>query len=372
MQGHVRKRGSKWCAVVYMGLDANGKRKYKWFSGYNTKKEAQRALVEKIQEVNTGAYVEPTKVTVRQFVEIWLEARKSQVRPVTHENNERLLRNHIIPHLGNLTLSKLRGNHVQSLYSELQSNLSPASIQTVHNTLHVMIRDAVKWEYIARDIMQQVTPPRAEHKIRPVWDFNDVQAFNEAVKSHELYVAFTLAVTTGMRRSEILGLKWDDIDFEQAQIHVQRSLKIENGEKVVSEVKTSSSRRTIVLFDEDVERLREHRKKQLEQRMKVGPGFNPENLVFVRADGSSIRPTNFSRDWTVFLKKNNLPHIPLHSSRHTHATLLLALGIHPKVVQERLGHSSIRVTMDLYSHILPGMQEDAVKKLENRIFKTAD
>lgn len=370
MQGHVRKRGSKWCAVVYMGLDANGKRKYKWFSGYATKKEAQRALTEKLQEINTGTYVEPVKMTVLAFSEIWMDARRNQVRGVTWENNERLLKNHILPHIGNMLLTQLRAGHIEKMYADLQ--LTANSILTVHKTLAVMMRAALKWEYINRDIMKQVTPPRVPREIRTVWDFDDVKAFNEAVKGHYLYTAFSLAVTTGMRRSEILGLKWDDIDWERKTIHVQRSLKVENKQKVISEVKTDSSRRMISLFDEDVDHLRQHRIEQLEQRMVLGPEFNPENLVFVRRDGESILPSNFSRDWAEFLKKHELPHIPLHGSRHTHATLMLALGIHPKVVQERLGHGSIRITMDLYSHVLPGMQEEAVKKLERRMFGQAD
>lgn len=374
MKGHVRKRGNKWCFVIDVGRDENGKRKQKWFSGYTTKKEAEKAMAAKLHEIASGGYVAPTNETVETYMRAWLEDKRSQVRPSTYRGYEWLVRVHIVPHLGSVELSDLRPQHLQALYRKLQALEKPLSNRTIlhiHLLLHEALDRAVKWGLIARNVADAVDPPRPEVKRSTIWTPDDVRAFfaaNEHIEAR-YYVAFVLAIMTGMRKGEILALRWSDIDWDNAIAHVNRTLTWTKQGPVFQDPKTDRSRRAVALSPETVAALRRHRALQAHERLLYGSDYKGYDLVLARPNGEPLYPRTLDNAWYRALERAAVPRIRFHDLRHTHASLLLAQGVHPKIVSERLGHSTVNITLDTYSHVLPGLQKQVADQFDTLIFR---
>jgi len=373
MRGHVRKRGNKWCFVIDVGRDENGKRKQKWFSGYATKKEAEKAMAAKLQEIVSGVYVAENNDTVETYLRNWLEDKRSQVRPSTYRGYEWLVRVHIIPHLGGIELSDLRPQHLQALYRKLQSLDKPLSNRTIlhiHLLLHEALDRAVKWGMVARNVADAVDPPRPEVRRSIVWTPEDVWAFLSANEEAEAryYAAFVLAVMTGMRKGEILGLRWSEIDWDSAVVRINQTLTWTKQGPILQEPKTDRSRRSVALSPETIVALRRHHALQAQERLLYGTEYKDHDLVFARPNGEPLHPRTLDNAWYRALKRANVPRIRFHDLRHTHASLLLAQGVHPKIVSERLGHSTINITLDTYSHVLPGLQKQVADRFDEVIF----
>ena len=232
MNGHVTKKGSKYYVVIELERDANGKRRRKWFGGYSTKKAAQAALVQKLHELQTGQYIEESDVTVAEFLQQWLEYKSSQIRPSSLRSYESHIRHHIVPYIGHIKISKLGPMIIQKFYLDLQKgprndgragNLSSNSVRYAHVILHEALEQAVRWGLISRNVCDLVDPPRPQKTDIQVWDIEDINRFLEVARSSRYYIAFLLAIMTGLRKGEILGLRWRDVDFATKLITVGKT-----------------------------------------------------------------------------------------------------------------------------------------------------
>lgn len=364
MRGHVRKRGSTWAVVVDVGRDEHGRRHQKWHSGFRTKREAGEALTEILGQLSTGQYVAPSKLTVRLFLEDeWLPAIRGRLRPLTFESYAGNVRNHIVPRLGSLRLQQLTPSMINSMYSELGSTLSPRTVRYIHAILRRAFTDAVKWNRLARNPVDAADPPSprsAASRGMTTWSGNELGTFLECVRDDRLAASWRFLAMTGCRRGEALGLRWRDLDFKKKRATIVQTVV---GGRAISEAKTDRGRRTIALDDTTIAALREHRRAQTEERQLMGTAYEDTDLVFCREDGTPMWPRSLTRAFARIVAAAGLPQIRLHDLRHTHATLALQAGVHPKVVQERLGHATISITLDVYSHAIPAMQEDAAARV---------
>ncbi len=286
---------------------------------------------------------------------------------------------HIVPVLGRYELQKLSAQHLQAFYAKKsEEGLSATTINHFHNVLHKALETAVKWNLVARNVCDLVSPPRRKQfEVQPL-SLDQVHKLLSVVEGHYMEALFKLALATGLRRSELMGLKWQDINFGTGVLQVRRILsrvptKMPGKGYIEAEPKTQKSRRSIVIAPFALEALIQHQERQLEAKLKVGSAWQEHDYVFCTSIGTHLNPTRDILDQLkVLLKKAGLPDMRFHDLRHSAATLLLSVGVHPKVVQEILGHSQISITMDVYSHVLPGMQQDAIGKLNDALSGRGD
>ena len=383
MRGSVVKRGDGYSVVVELDRDPmTGKRRQKWHSGYRTKRDAERALGEVVAALHAGTYVEPSKQTVAEFVADWLAAIAPTIRPATHYSYARNLRLHVLPRLGSVHLRRLDAGMLNGLYAVLLAEgkqstggggLAPRSVRYVHTIVHRALRDAVRWGRIARNPADAADPPRAAATTRPTmttWTAEQLRGFIEHTSGHRLHAAFVTLATTGMRRGECLGLRWTDVDLPAGRLSIVQTVIAVNHHIRFGSPKTARGRRTVAIDQRTVAALRDHRQRMLEERLLMGAGFTDHGLVFCRPDGGPLHPERFSRTFTEQARQAGLPPIRLHDLRHTWATLALSTGEHPKVVQERLGHAAIAITLDVYSHVTDGLHGDAASRVAGVIFGT--
>lgn len=363
MRGSVIKRGGSWSVVVDMGRDGDGKRIRKWHSGYDTKRDAERARVEILSRVDRGAYVAPTRTSLGEFlIGEWLPAKRPTVKPTTMASYEMHVTKHIAPRIGGVPLVALNASHINALYAELlidgrrngQGGLSSSTVRRIHATLHKALGDAVRWGRIVRNPTDLADPPKEATPEMSVWSPEQLRTFLDSVRSDRLYAAWLLAATTGMRRGELLGLRWIDVDLEACIVSINQIRTVARYEVLTLTPKTDKGKRTIALDPTTVHALRSYRVAQLEEKLLLGPGYgNAGDLVFTNADGSAIHPERFSSWFRQLRRKSGLPTIRLHDIRHSYVTALLGNGVALKVVSQRIGHSSPIVTMTIYQHVMP-------------------
>jgi integrase len=298
----------------------------------------------------------------------WLsDVVRSTVRPSTWESYERLLRVQVLPEIGRLPLSRLGPQNLAQLYqSMLDRGCSARTAQYAHAVLHRALRQAVRWNLIVRNPAEFVDPPRPQRPSNVVLNPDQINALIVATNGDPLRALYVLAITSGMRQGELLGLKWADVNLEAGSIHVCRQIMRTRAGFVFSDPKTAKGRRTIVLPDLAVVTLRDHRQAQIAKRLAAGLDWEDYDLVFPNAFGRPLERQNvLRRSFQPLLSRAGVPRIRFHDLRHSAATLPLLQGVHPKVVQERLGHATISVTMDIYSHVLPNLQREAADKLDD-------
>lgn len=377
MRGHIRKRGSKWVVIVDVGPDQNGRRKQRWHSGFYTKRDASRALTEILGRLQLGAYVEPSRQTLADFLREWLPAVQVTLRPSTFASYRANVETHIIPHLGTIPLQNLTPATLNGFYAELLQGartgrgrgLKATTVHYIHVILHKSLAQAVRWDRLSRNPADQADPPRrqADTQMR-TWSAEELRAFLEHVRDDRLYHAYLVAATTGLRRGEVLGLRWADVDLDAGRLAIRQTLILVRNELAFSTPKTAKGRRSVALDPVTADALRTYRRTQLEERLAWGPAYQDNDLVFCREDGAPIHPQRFYERFDQQVRAAGLPRIRLHDLRHTHATLALQAGVHPKVVSERLGHSSVAITLDTYSHVVPAMEEEAAAKVAAVVF----
>ena len=370
---YERKNGTYAATFTIEG----GKRKTIYAKTY---KEAQEKLRKALYEQQQGILLTTPQQTVAQFLTDWLEnTQKQSVRPRTYERYEEIVRLHIIPVLGHHKLQHLSAQHVQAFYTKKsQEGLAALTVRSFHTLLHKALETAMKWNLVPRNVCQAVSPPRRERfEVTPL-TLAQIQKLLSALEGHRLEALFTLALATGMRRGELLGLKWQDIDLTRGKLQVRRVLtripsKMPGKGYTEAEPKTQKSRRTIVIASFALKALQEHHIRQTAEKKQAGRFWQEHDYVFCTSLGTPLNPTRDVLDLLkAFLKKADLPDIRFHDLRHSAATLLLSLGVHPKVVQEILGHSQITMTMDIYSHVLPSMHEEAMYTLNEAIRKNQE
>ena len=296
-------------------------------------------------------------------------------RATTSDSYERCVRDHVLPHLGEVGLRELTPERIRNWQTMLLQKprrfrdgpLSPTTVRYCHRLLRRALQDALRWELIDRNPCDAVLAPRAAETEMQVWTPAEVQSFLAAVDKDRLRAMWRLFLVTGMRRGEIAGLRWIDVDLATGRIAVRHTRVLVYDRAQVSQPKTPRSRRVIALDAATVEALTRHRQRQDEERLEFGDAWNDTGYVFTREDGDPLDPDRISHLFGVAAASAGVPRIRLHDLRHTAASLAMATGVHPKVVSERLGHASVAFTLDVYSHLLPGMQEDAAAQIANLI-----
>jgi integrase len=285
---------------------------------------------------------------------------------LTWKRNGEYVHLHLIPRLGKIPLSKLRPQHVQALYStKLEEGLSPTTVRHLHAALHRALDSALRLGLVQRNVSEMVDPPRMHHREMTALSAEQARALLNAAAGNRLEALYVLALTTGMRQGELLALKWRDIDLNEGTLQVRASLQRTRGGFVFAEPKTSRSRRHLALPIVAIEALRKHRARQAEESLRLGEMWEDLDLVFPNTLGRPLDGINLLKYWFFpLLKKAGLPRMRFHDLRHTAATLLLSRGINPKVVSEVLGHAQVSITLDVYSHVTPHMQQMAAKAMD--------
>lgn len=371
MRGHITKRSkNSYSIVISLGKDpTTGKYKYQWVSIKGTKNDAEKRLAELLYQLDNGAFIKPSKVTLAEYLERWLrEYAWANLAPRTAEGYELIVRRHLIPALGKITLTGLKPEQTQRYQSEKLScgrtdgkgGLSPRMVRHHYMALHAALGRAVRIGLLSRNVANAVSPPRYQrHQWQSLSEFG-VSSVLEAARKTPYYVLFYQALFTGMRRSELLALRWRDVDLLLGRVQATRTLhQLRTGEIVIRSPKSDRSRRVVSLPPSATLLFQEEKEKQQRERVAVGLDLKDDDLVFSDLEGRPLHPDTVTHAWIKLVRRIGLNGIRLHDARHTHASLMLKQGVHPKIVQERLGHASIQLTLDTYSHVAPGLQEAA-------------
>jgi integrase len=376
MNGRVFRRSKSGPWIIRYDLPAgqNEKRQQKQESCPGlTKKQAEHKLRDTITAINNGTFVLPSKMTVGGYLNKWLEDyATNSVGPKTFERYAQFIHQHIIPALGDKYLDKLRPIDIQEYYSEAlktgrldgKGGLSALTVLHIHRLLHKALVQAVKWQMLVRNPVDAAEPPRIERKEMKVISGDQITQLIATTEGTMFFIPVLLAVTTGMRRGEIMGLKWDDIDLNTGCLTLRRAV-IQIGEKLMFKApKTQGSRRTIVLPKAAIAGLKAHKEQQDAEKRLFGEGYQKNDLVCAMPDGQPIPPDDISNKFRWIVKRAGLPYMRFHDLRHTSATILIASGVPVKVVSERLGHCNTSITQDIYTHVLPNMQQQAADVMD--------
>lgn len=388
--GQIIPRGEDtWLVRIYTGRDGNGKRRYLNKTIRGKKRDAQDYLNKTLTAISTGIFVEPSPLTIGEYLDKWLQtAARRRVTERTFTGYEWLLKNYVRPSLRQMRLSDLRPLDVQKLYTHMLApklmdkeqpqpgityglGLSARTVRYTHAVLSSALKQAVKWQLLAHNPAVLAELPRQERREMKAFTPEEAMRFLVEAGTDQWGVIFAVALATGMRPEEYLGLQWPDVDLERGIVTIRRALVWrKGGEWYFGEPKTARSRRNIPLPSSVRAALAEHRRRQAAERLKSGPAYQQHGLVFAMNDGRPVLLRTLDRlHYKPTLKRAKLPTtFRLYDLRHTCASLLLSAGEHPKVVSERLGHASVTLTLDVYSHVLPTMQAAASEKLESILF----
>jgi integrase len=371
MNGSIRQRSKgTWQLRYDAPPDGTGKRRFISETVKGNKKDADRVLRERLAAIENGGHVSKHKETVREFMKRWLDTYvATNVTLRTLQGYRGYVDRYIDPAIGAVHLQTLTARHIQGVYAGmLDRSLSNNTVVQLHRILREALSHAVKWGILTRNVADATSPPKVQRNQVKMWDVETTRRFLALVKSTRFGDLYHLAVFTGLRRSELCGVHWDAVDLIEGKLSVVRTLQRIKGHGLVEgQPKTQKSRRSIALSPQTVDLFHSIRGRQIEQQLEAGPLWQNTGYVLTEPDGSPTIPDQVTQDFARIIRKAGLPHLTFHGLRHAHATLLLTAGVHPKVVSERLGHSNIAITMDIYSHVLPGLQEQAVIALDKRL-----
>jgi integrase len=371
MRGHIRERSpGHWAIVIDVRDPDTGKRRRKWHSFAGTKRQAQVECARLVAEITTGAALDPCRVALREYLDRWLAHISTQVSPRSVENYREVVKDWIVPALGNHKLAKLRPEQISIAYSNALvaggrkgRGLSPRSVVMMHRTLCQALKQATTWKLIPQNPAAFCRPPKIERKEMKVLDVAATASLIDFSKGGRLYVPILLFTLCGLRRGEVAALRWSRVNLDAGRLSVTTS--IEETKAGVREKPPKSGRtRSIAVPALLVEELCRHRTKQAEDLLRLGVRQTADTHICLREDGTPWRPRMLTHAVARLIRSSGVPYVRLHDLRHGHATHLLAENTHPKVVQERLGHASIQLTLDTYSHVLPSMQENAAATID--------
>ena len=385
MQGHIRKQGrGSWESKFDLGRDPlTGRRITKYVTFRGTKRKAQDELTRLLAHRDEGGYVDPTKMTLGEYLRHWLAADiDRRVAARTAARHREIVENNIIPRLGGVPMRKLSGVHIEAFEAELQREgwtkrrrlpqngepeqrgLSAQTVLHVHRTLSQALSHAVRLGVLLKNPAAQVKPPRPEHREIKILGKDEIGTVLNAAKGTPLYLPVLVAVTTGLRRAELLGMRWSDLDLKAGTLTVNQALERIKGEIAFKAPKTKTSRRRVTLPTVTVEALQAHRWAQAEERLMLGLGRDPRGLVFARPDGEPLDGVALTKAFRRLVAATGATPITFHGLRHTHISHLLMDGIHVKVVSERAGHANIAITLAMYAAYIPSMQADAALRVD--------
>jgi integrase len=377
MKGSVKNIGENtWQLRFDTGMNpATGKRIQKSLVFHGNSKQADAKLTDILNGIDKGTYIAPNKETVAAFLDRFLKDYASaNLSPRTAEGYESIITQHLKPKLGHIPLTALKPADIQKYYGNLLANgrrngkggLNPLTVRHHHMCLHRALGIAVKWGLLYRNPADAIDPPPSRRADMHTMNEAGVQKMLDVVRGTEYYAVFYLAIFTGMRRSELLALRWSDVDLLMGQVSVNRSMhQLRDRSIIFREPKTAKGRRTIALTPTTIQVLKAHLENQIDNQKVHGGAISDADMVFSHSDKSPLLPNSITQAWRFFAKRAGLTGIRLHDARHTHASLMLKQGIHPKIVQERLGHATIATTLDIYSHVAPGLQEAAAQKFDD-------
>jgi integrase len=375
MAGSITRRGKRsWRLKFDIGRDPTGERRTQYITVKGTKKEAEQELARQLAAVADSNYVERTNVTVAEYARHWLATiAPSRTTAKTQERYGEIIKKHIVPAIGAVALQKLNGTRIDAFYAHLRTagrrdgkgGLAPQTVQHIHMLLSQILASAVKAQKLRQSPMVAVqTTPKVRREEIQVLDEVELAALFRRLKGRSIYMPVVLAASTGMRRGEVLALRWRDIDLHRGDLRVAQVLEQTKAGIAIKEPKTERSRRTISLPSRLVEELRQHRKAQAELRLKLGLGKVERDLVFPTWDGEVRSPRSFTKEFSREVEAAKLPHVTFHGLRHMHLTYLLRSGVPLHVVSARAGHANPTVTLNTYAHVLPGDQDGATAVID--------
>jgi integrase len=368
MRGSVRKIGASWTVTLDIGVDpATGKRRQKMKRGFATRKAADAWLGDLLSEAQAGQLNEPSRETLESYLDGWLKAIRATVRESTWHGYDWRIRKLVVPRVGKVELRTVDAPTLNKLYGDLLTSgnrkgeaLSARSVSHVHKLMHRALRDAVKWGKLRSNPAEHADPPSPTRREMRAWTAEQARTFLASVEEDRLRACWHLALATGMRRGELCGLRWSDIDGDRLAVGRSRTVA---GYTVTEREPKSGRTRTVALDPGTVAELRSHRTRQLEERLAWGAAWTDSGYVFTRENGEPLHPHSLSQFFETRVAATKLPPLSLHGTRHTHATLGLAAGVSPRVMQERLGHSSVAITLDLYTHPADDQHADAAARV---------
>jgi integrase len=390
-QGHIRQQGKgSWELKFDLGRDPlTGRRVTKYATFRGTKRKAQEELTRLLAHRNEGSYVDPTKMTLAEYLHHWLAVDiDRRVAARTAARHRGIVEKNIIPRLGHVAVRKLTAVHIEAFEAELQRvgwvkrrrqpkkpdgaepasgetrGLSAQTVQHVHRTLSQALTHAVRLEVLFKNPAQRVKPPKPDRHEIKILGKDEIGELLKAAKGTPLYLPVLVAVTTGLRRGELLAMRWSDLDLNGGTLTVNQSMERVKGQIAFKAPKTKTSRRSITLPALTVQTLQEHRVEQAEDRLKLGLGRDPRGLVFTRPGGQPLDPDSVSKAFGRLVAAADVTRITLHGLRHTHISHLLMDGVHVKVVSERAGHANVNITLSVYAAYIPSMQADAALRVD--------
>lgn len=364
MAGTVEQYGKGWRYRVAIGTNSKtGARRWASKGGFPTKRAAREAMTAVLANADRGVVVERSPLTVGQYLDQWIEDVGGGLKPTTLGGYRQAV-SRLKRMIGDVKLQELRPLTVERAYQQLlSSGLAAKTVRNTHTVLRRALADAERLDLVVRNAAAAARPPSVRRKEQETWTPEELSRFLASVADHRLFAAFVLSATTGMRRGELMGLRWRDVDLDAGRLSIVSTITTVNGRAVESSTKTNKSRRRISLDAGTLEVLREHQDRQSAEREHAGKLWTASGLVFTREDGTALHPDRFSHLFVRLSRKAGLPAIRLHDLRHTYATLALEAGVHPKIVSERLGHATTGITLDLYSHVAPSMDQQAAETI---------
>lgn len=360
-----RRADGRWCAQIELPRGIDGKRRRKTIYG-NKRSDVQEQLLAIRKKSDSGhSLLSDSRMTVTQYSSEWLDLRRISVAPSTWLRDHSIMTLHVVPHIGHIKLRDLTPQHISKMLEVKSGEMSPRSVAHLLGTLKKMLNRAVMMNLIDYNPAYRVEKPRVVTAQRTCFTASDAQRYLAEARGHKFEAAFMLALIHGMRLGEILGLRWSNINWEQQSLSITTSLTQDlDGSFRLGPTKNHRSNRPIELADSVVASLKARRKIQNAERLECGPEWVDNDLVFARLDGTPLSKTNFGRAYHYpLVERAGVPRITFHDLRHTAATLGLLAGTNPKVIQEMLGHKSISVTMDIYSHVLPSTHRAAANAI---------
>lgn len=363
MKGHIEKRAkNSWSVVVYLGNN-----KYKWYTVHGTKTDANNFLVEKLKELKDGTFVNNDKMTLEEYMNYWYETFCIQeLSPTTYESYRRNLDKYILKELGKIKLKDLSPLHLQTFYNNCSKiGLSKKTITYLHRIIHSALNKAIMWQLLTKNVANNVKPPKPDKYKPNILNAKQISKLIAVIKLTYIYIPVMIAIATGMRRGEILALTWENINFKKKEINVVQAIYPTKNGLVVLPPKTDNSIRTIAIPRRLVRILKKHKKKQLKYKKILGNSYIDSDYVCVNNEGKLISPSSLNHKFKDILKENNLPSIRIHDLRHSHASLLLCKGASQKAISSRLGHSTIQITMDLYTHLYNSVNKQVANKVNS-------
>ena len=365
MPGSLRPRGkNKWQLTVEIGQDRRGKRLREYATVHGTKKQAERELRKILTRLDTGLPAMDDYTTFQEFIDDFLGQRSTQVRALTLYRYRKVVSRYMLPALGPIGLAKIKPAQIEAMYREqLERGLSARTVHQTHRILKAAFKYAVRTGRLVRNPAELVDPPAVRRKEMATLTLEDARKLTARLSGGDSYeIAIYMALYTGLRRGELVGLKWGDINFERRYLRLQRNVVRVPGQGFVeSEPKSDSSRRPVELGESDLKILSSHRVRQAEARLRAGSMWTNGDWVFTRELGEHLNPDALSEHFPQILEELGLPRVRFHDLRHTHATLMMEAGIDRDVVKGRLGHSSIAITSDTYTHVSSSLQRSGVE-----------